>query len=50
MASISRRPYTVSHADEPAEDLRARFQRDGYLYLKRAVKPDLCQALLADIL
>ncbi|KAA1192560.1 phytanoyl-CoA dioxygenase family protein [Pseudohalioglobus sediminis] len=37
--------YKVSHADEPAQDLRERFAEDGYLFLKRAVAADDCDAL-----
>lgn len=50
MTGITRRPYHVSAADEPVETLRERFQQDGYLYLKRAVSAELCQALLCEIL
>jgi hypothetical protein len=50
MSENTRRPYTVSSPDEAVEVLRARFQQDGYLFMKRAVSADICQALLGEIL
>jgi len=39
-----------SGADEPAQALQQRFQRDGYLYFKRQVAPEKCASLLQDFL
>ncbi len=50
MSEITRRPYNVSTPDEGLDVLRARFNEDGYLFLKRAVSTDLCRALLGTIL
>ena len=40
----------VSGADEPAQTLQQRFQRDGYLYFKRQVAPEKCASLLRGFL
>ena len=40
----------VSRADEPAQTLQLRFQRDGYLYFKRQVAPEKCAGLLQGFL
>ena len=40
----------VSAADEPAQTLQPRFQRDGYLYFKRQVAPEKCASLLRGFL
>lgn len=50
MSEVVRRPYTESSPEEPVAALRKRFQEQGYLFLKRAVAPELCESLLSDIL
>ena len=40
----------VSGADESAQTLQQRFQRDGYLYFKRQVAPQKCASLLQGFL
>ncbi len=42
----SNEALTVSRADEPAQTLQMRFQRDGYLYFKRQIAPQKCASLL----
>jgi ectoine hydroxylase-related dioxygenase (phytanoyl-CoA dioxygenase family) len=46
----SNQDYFVSRADEDPASLRARFQEQGYLYLKNYVPVDQCSALLDDLL
>ncbi len=39
-------PFRESFPSESAEDLRSKFSRDGYLFLKGAIDPSLCSSLL----
>lgn len=43
-------PLIESRADEPPYALRTRFQQYGYLYFRRYVRAQKCEALLQDIL
>jgi hypothetical protein len=43
-------PYVVSHAHEDPKVLRERFDKWGYLYIKRYVPVEQCESLLSEIL
>jgi hypothetical protein len=43
-------PFVVSDPAEARAELRARFDRDGYLFFPAALAPALCEALLGEIL
>lgn len=43
-------PFVVSQLCDGVEVLRKRFGRDGYLYLPRALPPEITEALLKDVL
>jgi hypothetical protein len=42
-------PFVVSHLDEDAAKLRARFQELGYLFFKRYVAESTCNGLLGEL-